>query len=659
MSVRPFGWCRSAALLLSILVMGVGLACKKSESEKAAASTNFTVSGTVKYTRIPMNYDAAGKLTGLVADSSQYTTVPARGVNVRIFQKRPQTDVDYQTVYVWTEVTTATTDADGKYSTNVNVLKGYETFVEVVSSMVEQVSPASTVVIRANADGVYSPTQIVDREVYALRKAADGTTSSTDPTHGSMANADATVDFTVGLNDPWMVVKAGWYTPASKDAYPMPPSVPLGSRALAILDSIYEFCSKYGNATPTLSATTMDLHYRPGVSTRRGTFVEYNARTFQAAFDGSTYHFLGSIQGGGSLNGVDQPDDAYDLGTLYPLFAHNMMYGQRKVNMIPTGSPAPSMAPDLAVVEGFPDAMAAILLGTPYLPAGTGVNRYASLRDIRDLSGYSAAQIGPFSAPAITALTWDLALYNAGVTAPGTYADWKKLDPLYMVRFYNLTYPTTTSSSGNTTITTDCPSLYTQLARLQEAKSGTETSDLAAFFTDAHLITLLTPYSITWTTAANAILPKYTANWGNEPNSLAWPLPSFKLSMALAKSIKHYWMPTSGAQAGIEQAADYYPNNAKDEVYYARLSTSLDHIYNLSVTTVPSLPAGAAIEIIIDGDMTTPFLFPDGATVSQLTLKGNPADLTEPVNHTVRIRMFSPTTLVSDTQVTVHLEKIN
>jgi hypothetical protein len=41
-----------------------------------------------------------------------------------------------------------------------------------------------------------------------------------------------------------------------------------------------------------------------------------------------------------------------------------------------------------------------------------------------------------------------------------------------------------------------------------------------------------------------------------------------------------------------------------------------------------------------------------------LNLRGNPADLTTPVWHRFRVRLLSPGTLVADTQITVHLDKV-
>jgi len=126
--------------------------------------------------------------------------------------------------------------------------------------------------------------------------------------------------------------------------------------------------------------------------------------------------------------------------------------------------------------------------------------------------------------------------------------------------------------------------------------------------------------------------------------------------MSAAAKVKRYFLDTNN----VEQAADYYPNNSRGEVLYAMSAWSLDRAYDFRVTTVPALPAGASIEVVIDGDIANPYLFPSGtSTVYPLAVKGNPTDLTTPNWHRFRIRLLSPTTLVSDTQVTIHLDKVN
>jgi hypothetical protein len=450
-----------------------------------------------------------------------------------------------------------------------------------------------------------------------------------------------------------------WWVPAqAADSLPVyTDTVAAGSRILAILDSCYTFNSVFGNCVPTTSVGTLDLHYRPGITAKRGTFVEFNSQIYPQAYDGTGYHYFGAISGGGIVDGVQHADDAFDTGVLYPLLARNFTYGQRKVNVVPTGFPTGSMAPDLALVEGLADGMAATLQQSPFLPGPDPTDHYAHPRDIRVYTDAANPADNVFSAPAISALTWELALINAKVTTPGDYTGWKTMAAINMLRFYTLRSLVDYDSDGNaTTVVSDSPNLWGQLAHLQDSRASSETSDLASFFTDAVLTPLCKKFGFTWVSAANGIQARYTLNFGSDPNSLISPLPAIPLSMASAQLIPRYFLDA----AGKEQVTNYYPNNSRGEVSYARFSLSLDAAYTLRVSTVPVLPQDAYVEVLLDGDIQNVYRFSSTVTtISNVTLKGNPSDLTTPSRHSVRVRMLSPTTLVSDTQVTLKMERIN
>ena len=337
-----------------------------------------------------------------------------------------------------------------------------------------------------------------------------------------------------------------------------------------------------------------------------------------------------------------------------------MIYGQRKANMIPTGQPTANLVPDLALIDGLGDAMAATLLGSPYLagsptlvPGTATKSRYFPPRDISALG--TPAPNGVFSAPTIAALTWQLALTNTGITAPGTSADWVNIIPINLLKYYTLLTPFLTT--GNESVPSDCPNLYVQLARLQEAQASGDNSNLAAYFPDNVLYTLCAPFNVPWTTALDADNPRYTSNWGVDPNTLMSPLPGLTLSMAQAQQINGYYVDGQGS----EQVTTYYPNNSRPEVVYTLFALSRDTTYHLKLTAVPSLPAGASLEVVVDGLLAEAYLFPGGTPPQAftLTLKGDPADLTTPAYHTFRIRLLSPSILLPDTQVTVQLEKAN
>lgn len=656
MEVLVRGLRRGAAVACGLALL-LGLGCHHPDNSKPGVSS-FTIQGNVTYTRIPLHYDANGVPTGLETDSTKFTTAAAaRGIQVRFFQLRPQTNPDYTTTYGWVEVGATTTDDNGHYSLSQGAVIGYQTFVELTGVMNQPSSSSATVAIIGDPAGVYSTLNIKDRVIYGMRKALDGTSSATDATHSTLGTGDCTVNFSLGLNDPWMLENPKWWIPTS-DTFPYPETVPAGSSILAILDSYYYYSSVYGNGLPA-SSGELDLHYRPGLTTKRGTFVEFNPKIFPQAYDGTGYRYFGSVAGGGTLDGVAQADDAFDVGTLYPIMGRCRVYAERKTNLIPTGFPQTNLMPDLALVEGLGDGSAATLMHNPYIASRAPGNHYNPPRDIRDLSGYTADQIGPFSAPAIAALTWQLALTNTGISGAGTQTDWSNINALNLNRFYTLI--NTTAASGVNEAVTDCANIYVQLVRLQEGKTSADNSDLASYFGDTVLTALCPPFGLTWTTGANAALPKYTSIWPSDPDSLVTPLPSFYLSMDSATQIPVYTVDA----LGDETLTLTYPNNsagigqaAKGEVLYATFPLTLDRTYNLKVATIPDLPLGASIEVVMDADLENAYYFPAGATtVVPLPLAGNPSDLSSPVWHSVRVRLVSPYQKVGATLVTIKLEK--
>lgn len=655
MVVRPMRLRACATMLFSALLLLAGVACGKSASEKAAAATTFDISGTVKYGRVPVHYNASGVPTGLETDASQITSSVARGLNVRVYQLKPQFDADYKEVKVWTLVGSATTSSEGKYLVTGLVKKGYPTFVELASVATQAVSPSSTISIIADPKGVYSDARITERPIYVLRKALDGTTSDTDPVHNTTGTSAVTVDFTVGQDDKWMVVHPKWYSNPVAETYPMPETVGAGSRVLAILDSFYAFGQVYGNCVPSSTSTPLDIHYRPGLTVKRGTFVEYNRSLLPLSWDGSSYHFFGAVAGGGDLDGVAQQDDAFNTNVLYQLLGRNNEYGQGHSAIVPSGVPTTSLAPDLVLVEAFGDAMAAGLCSTPYLCGPTPATRFTAVRDIRDLSALSADKVGPYSAPAITALAWDMMLINTSITAPGDFTAWKTINPLNLVRFYSQLPPTETTNS--VTVATDCPSLFTQLARLQEDKTSTDNSDLKKFFPDSVLVSLGAKYNFTWINKDDGVRPRHTQTWGIDPDTKVTPFPTLTMSMDGAEKVRRYDVSYAGG-SGVETVVDAYPNNSFDEVRYARFALTIDRNYVLRVTTVPALPPGAQIEVRLDGDAQQTYLFPKNDSV-EITLLGHPADLSTPLWHGARVRILSPDVKVLGTQVTIHLEKKN
>jgi hypothetical protein len=623
------------------VLLGLGSGCK-SKTDAQAAGT-ITISGKVTYLRAPLLKGSDGVPTGIETDPAKFTSAPARGVKVRVFQGRDQLNADGVTkTTAWVLVGNSYTDSTGAYSFTT-IPSGYLTFVELYSAWQQDGGHGSTVQVVADAAGIDSKLPIVNRPLYCMRKGADGTTSNTSATPGTMASVSSTVDFAVGSNDKWLISSIGWAYPTT-GPFPYPPTLAVGSKPLAILDSCYIFSVGVGDPTPNVAAGSMDLHYYPGVTHPRGTFVEYNLLTYPLSFDGNTYRFSGSI-----ASGAPFADDAYNEGILFPIMARNYMYGQSLVSLPPVNAALPSMAADLALVEGFPDAIAASVLQSPYLADPARPTRFPA-RDIRDISGLSADQINVHSAPFIRALTWQFVLTASGIPGSTVPTDWAKIDPTFLHRFFVLTRATTTS--GTATVTSDIANLFMQFARLREGSTAGETANLATIFQDFTITNLLSPYNLTW--PGTTALPSFSTDWGLDPDSLVTPLAPFTLSMAKARTITQWYQDGNG----VAQHRDVYPNVSEGEVFFYEFSLTKDRKYALSVSTVPALPAGAQIEVMVNKATDVPILFGPGSAPFTLSLIGNASDTTTPVWHTLRFRVISPTVKQPDLQLTVHLDKV-
>jgi hypothetical protein len=391
---------------------------------------------------------------------------------------------------------------------------------------------------------------------------------------------------------------------------------------LAVLDSVYTWTSTYGRAVPD-GSSTLDLHYRPGISESRGSFVEYDKTAYPLAFDGSSLHYFGSIRGG-SAN-----DDAWDEGVLFPILARNYMANLWPLELPPVGQKLPDLVPDLALAEGFVDAMAANLLKSPYLAdtAGSG----ATYRDIRDLSTLGAGQKSPYSAPAIAALSWELVLKANGLASPGTSATWSSVNPLAMVRFFSPVMPK--ASDGTTII--DTYSVYSQLLRLSEAKGTSEPVNLAALFPDSVLTPLLASFGVPWPRPTTAPYSSFIQDWGTDPNTSSTAIAPMTFSMSKAVRV-----------GGL------FPNASEGEVAYAKFLLDKDIAFSFAVRTTPAtLPAGSFIEIYFPYASKT-FQFYGTTAAQRFLLPGNS---TTPVFQWVQVRLVSPDQVAPDVQVTLQL----
>jgi hypothetical protein len=351
------------------------------------------------------------------------------------------------------------------------------------------------------------------------------------------------------------------------------------------------------------------------------------------------------------------------------MFSRNFLFGQGKTALYPTGqSSLLSLAPDLAVVDGMGDAMAATLLTTPWLTDLTSSTPLAS-RDIRVLP----ANPGLGSPGTLAAAGWQLSLVGNGITPPGTYANWSAPwsygDPVgltfppVMARMFNLAYPWIQYGGQYAQVTqrNDIISIYSQAATLQEVLAGTP-EDLSKIFSNLELFTQLNPFNLQWPLTPQA-WPFLAARWNSgtdiNPGAKLATLPSFTLSMAQAQQI-----PNPAITNPVP--ATVYPNCSQGEVAYAKLALTLDQTYQFSLATSPALPAGAAIEVLVDGADTPPalpapqpqrFLFTAG-NLGPVTfsLSGNPTDFTVPLWHWFQFRIISPTVQQPDVLVTPTLQ---
>lgn len=597
------------ALLLATLAVG----CGGGSDSSGTTETTLTVSGTITYTRIPLAKDANGRPTGLETDPAKFTSLPARNVMVRFYSSVEETRPDGTKTTVWKQAAgDAYTDTSGKYSAIVP--KDTPVFVEVLSR-----TPTS---IRLIAGAMNSSVNQADRPMYMLRKGLDGSSSDTNPVPGTKASANATVDFTVGVQDRWWL---GVSTPTLLTSA-VRETQGTGSRVLGILDSLYTFQATYGRVLPGNSGDTLDLHYLPGLAEPRGSYIEYDRTLFPQAYDPTTTsrHWFGSIKGGAA------DDDAWDEAVLWTLLGRNTQSYIWSNSLMPVGQNLTHLAPDLALAEGFALGMAANLLRSPFLADTAGAG--ATVLDIRDISSLTADQKGPYSGPAIAALSWEITLAANSIARPGTSATWANINTSAITRLFSSILP---KDAADSTKVVDTFSIYGQVKRLQEAIATGEAVNLQAIFTDAVLTPMVAPFGLTWPRPTTGVHATYLSDWGTDPTTATTPLAAIQLSMAKAVQVR-----------GV------YPNASELEVAYTRFYMDKDVAYDFRIVTQPAvLPAGVTVEAFFPSVART-FSFSGGEAPVRLTLPGN---ATTPIFHVCRIRVVSPGQVAPDIQATVQL----
>jgi len=629
----------SLRALGAVALLAAALACGGKKSAAAPAATAVTLSGTVTYTRVPLATDANGVPTGLMDSSvaANLKTLPAKGVMVRVYQRYDQLNPDGTTKSTsWLLITrdSTFTDSNGLYS--VTVPKDKPLMVELLSTFDGGENRAVNLI--GDPAGINSTLPQATRYRYAMRKAIDGTAPAGNPTPSALPTGDSVVNFSVGLTDAWWLVNPSyllnWIAPNA--ANPINETTlsgrttGTGSRILAIGDTIANFRSVYGSATP---GAALDLHYAPGISEPRGSFVEYDRSVYPLAYD----DYLGSLHYFGSLRGGATNDDAWDEGVILPLIARNALfsgnaartYSITRAPLLPVAAALTDLHPNMARIEGLAEAMAANILKSPYLADTQGTTLAAPVVDIRNLSGLTSAQLTPYSAPALRALAWEIILKANSVASPGTPATWATLNSVTASRFF--LSPSRTSTDG--TRDAEPLNIYSQLPRLKEGKAAAEPVDLAAIFTDSALTTLTAPYGVPWPRPTSGTYASFVANWGTDPNALTTPLAPFTLSMAKAVQVR-----------------GSYPNLSEGEVLYSGFSLNADKRYVIGVAISPALAAGA--ELVLDLpiiDRTFTFTGSGGTTPATVLT----VNTTAPVYHPVRVRLKSPGALQPDVAVTV------
>ncbi|WP_291270289.1 hypothetical protein [Geothrix sp.] len=633
----------SLRALGAVALLAVALACGGKKKEDAASANSVNIAGTVTYVRVPLANDANGVPTGLVDSSvaANLQTKPARGVLIRVYQLNDQLGPDGVTkTPVWLLKSSGFTDANGLYL--LAVPKDKPLMVELMSTF--DGGGGHSVNLIGDPAGIASTVPQSDRYRYAMRKAFDGTAPAGNPTPASLPAGDGIVNFTVGLSDKWWLVNPTYdrgSLVATAAASPVDETTlagrttGTGSRVLAIGDTVASFKGVYGTATP---GATLDLHYVPGVSSTRGSFIEYDRTVYPLAFDAylSSLHYFGSIQGGPAN------DDAFDEGVILPLLARNLLWAGNNARtfstplapLFPVAAALTDLSPDMARIEGLAEAMAANVLKTPYLADTQGTALAAPAVDIRNITGLSAAQLSPYSAPAIRALAWEIILKASSVASPGNPTTWtNSINPLAAARFFQAPVGFTNGATDATGRDTEPLNIYSQLARLKESKNLGEPADLVTIFTDATLTSLTTPFGVPWprpTTGATAV---FVSSWGTDPNALTTPLAPFTLSMAKAVQVR-----------------GSYPNASEGEVFYSGFSLSADKRYILSVAVSPALDATSQIDLDLP-QLSRTFSFTGaGGSTAALTL---PVANTAPFYHPVRVRLKSPTAIQPDVSVTV------
>lgn len=625
---------KSLGILLPILAGLLVFGCSGNNSYDNEESVR-SVTGEITYARLPIKVDGNGYPLGLDSHDAA-EMMPLRGILVRVVYPTEETMPDESKVTVWRVWDQTYTDYEGKYTLYLPEEDTQSAFIEALSIFSY---PGYRVRVVADPRGINSQVPQADRVLYSLRKGLDGTLQETNPIHATAKAGKIELDFEIGLNDRWWITHQSekFANEAELEIFGS------GSKVAAIIDTIYKASDWIGNPSP---GTTLHLHYRQNIAEPFGTYVEYNRERFPLAYEpssstgGGELHYFGSVRGG---PGVEN-DDAWDEGALLSMMARNAIrnfqvparfqFPSKKFPDINDGRNQQiisSLQPTMAMAEGLPDAIAAIVLKTPFITSGSGT----AVRDIRTIEG-SPRNI--YSGPAIAAFTWELALKANGIDSPGHPETWKEINSLAIMRFYTLQYEATYDDDSGYSEITDLPSLFTQLGRLSNDIVETETIDLAEIFTDEIVTQMTTPFfGEIWPRPKEGPLSNFIVDWGHDPDSAVEELPDFIFSMS----------------DSVLDAEGLFCSQTYQENYSAKLRLSKDTAYRLSVIPNPPLPSGASIEVRINGNALSSFLFSNSSPdPKRIVLTGNSDNAT---SYMFDFSIKSPNIRLTDTSITVRL----
>ncbi len=590
--------------------------------------------------------------------------------------------------------------SDGTYSFSVD--PDLEWMVEVQSSihLGTATTPADVNLI-ADPNGLSSTLPHQNRLRYCMRKAPDGTLPPTNPAVNHVATSKVAagspttvVDFHIGINDSWFLADVDHRLLSSTITSRMVPgyseglvvgsnpngyqkagqleAAPTGSRVLSILDAFVDMAAYLGTSgslvsiTPGGPGTTLDLHYLQGRAEARGTFISWDRSQyplgqgidpntsvpfptgFSSAFDAATgtYHYFGSVRSSASN------DDAWDRSKLISLAAKAYLFQQvsrgsfyaqsnplGQFTPLPQDAPLTNLDPQMALLEGMPDGLAAVILKNPYITDTTSTG--LTYRDVRDLSAVPPADLTVFCAPFHSALVWELALKANAIPRSEVPADWDKIIPATISPLASLIEP-----FGNL----DTINIYPQLKAMQSTLPGLTST--TSPFTDTVLRDLLSQMgvpsgNIPWPRPAVGALSAFVTSWGADPISN----PTAPATSTIA--------PMVLSMANATPVAGVYGNMSSGELAFAQFTVSRTKVYALDV----QFPGGA----LTNGQVEVSFIgigTPDGLVVSTYTFTNStaasiPLTLQAPLGAAstwlVRVRMLSPTVLQPDTTVAIKL----